>query len=68
MLHVGGPSGSVVKYMLSVQEPQETRVQPLGREVPLEEAAGTHLSILAGESCRQKTLLATVHRVAKSQT
>ena len=68
MLHVGVPSGSVVKYMLFVQVPQETRVQPLGREDPLEEATGTHFGILAGESCRQKALLATVHRVANSQT
>ena len=40
------PGGSVVKNHLPVQE---TRVQPLGREDPLEEEMTTHSSILAWE-------------------
>ena len=40
------PGGSVVKNHLPVQE---TRVQPLGREDPLEEEMTTYSSILAWE-------------------
>ena len=40
----GFPSGSVVKKLPEVQE---TRVQSLGREDPLEEGMATHSSILA---------------------
>ena len=35
---------------LSVQEMQETRVQSLGREDPLEEGMATHSSILARDN------------------
>ena len=40
------PGGTVVK---NVHEMQETRVQSLGGEVPLEESMATHSSILAWE-------------------
>ena len=35
---------------------QETRVQPLGWEDPLEKGMSTHSSILAGESHGQRSL------------
>ena len=37
----------VVKNLPMIQEPQETRVQSLGQEDPLEEEMVTHSSILA---------------------
>ena len=37
----------MVKNLPAVQEPLETRVQPLGWEDPLEEDMATHSSILA---------------------
>ena len=40
-------SGSVVKSLPAMQDPQETRVQSLGQEDPLEEGMATHSSILA---------------------
>ena len=43
-LTVGFPDGSVVKNLLVVQE---TQVQPLGREEPLEKEMATHSSTLA---------------------
>ena len=39
--------GSNVKNLPAVQETQETWVQSLGREDPLEEGVATHSSILA---------------------
>ena len=44
---MGFPGSSVVKNLPAVQEPQETRVQSLGQEDPLEEGMATHSSILA---------------------
>ena len=41
------PGGSVVKNLLAMEEPQETQVQSLGQEDPLEEGMTTHYSILA---------------------
>ena len=41
------PSGSVVKKPPAMQEPQETWVQSLGQEDPLEEEMATHSRILA---------------------
>ena len=38
---------SAVKNPLAMQETQETQVQSLGREDPLEEGMATHSSILA---------------------
>ena len=40
------PSGSVVKSLPAMQDPQETWVQSLGQEDPLEEGMATHSSIL----------------------
>ena len=37
----------MVKNPLAMQEPQETQVQSLDQEDPLEEATATHSSILA---------------------
>ena len=48
---------------------QETWVQSLGWEDPLEEAMATHSSILAWRiSMYREAWWATIHRVAKSQT
>ena len=41
------PSGSVVKNMAAMQEPQETWVQSLGWEYSLEEEMAMYSSILA---------------------
>ena len=47
---------------------QETPVQSLGREDPLEKEMATCSSILAWRIHRQRSLVGTVHGVAKSQT
>ena len=48
---------------------QETRVQPLGQEDPLEEEVAAHPSILAWEMPMDRgTWWATVHEVTKSRT
>ena len=44
--HMGFPGGSVVKKLSAMQEPQETGVQSLGWEDPLEEDMATLSSIL----------------------
>ena len=44
---MGFPGGAVVKNLPAVQEAQETHVQSLGREDPLEEEMATHSRILA---------------------
>ena len=49
-----------------MQETQETWVQALGQENPLEKEMATHSSILAWEIPRTEE--PTVHGVAKSQT
>ena len=43
----GFPSGSAVKNLPAVREPQETWVRSLGGEDPLEEGMAPHSSILA---------------------
>ena len=43
----GFPSGLAVKNPPAMKEPQETQVQSLGWEDPLEEGMATHSSILA---------------------
>ena len=53
----------VAQKVKNLPEMQETWVQSLGEEDPMEKGMATHSSILA---CR--ILLAIVHRVAKSQT
>ena len=66
---VGFPSGSAVKALPAGQEPQETQVQSLGREDPLEEGTATHPSILAWRiPTDREAWQAIVHRVAKSRT
>ena len=48
MRHTKGfPDGSMVKNPPAMQEPQETQVQFLGQEDPLEEGIATPSSILA---------------------
>ena len=44
---MGFPGGTVVKNLPEMQELQETRVQSLGEEDPLEDGMATHSSILA---------------------
>ena len=44
------PGGSVGRIYLSVQETQETRVQSLGQENPLEKEMATHSSTPAWET------------------
>ena len=44
---LGFPSGSAVKNLPAAQQLQETRVQSLGWEDPLEEGMTTHTSIIA---------------------
>ena len=40
------PGGSVVKNLPAMEETQETQVQSLGREDPLEEDMATHSNVL----------------------
>ena len=62
----GFPGGSA--WRLSLPAVQETQVQSLGQEDPLENGMATHSSILAGEFHGQRSLWwAIVHEVAKSQ-
>ena len=46
-IYTGFPGDSVVKNLPAMQEPQETQVQSLGQEDPLEKGMATHFSILA---------------------
>ena len=48
------PGGSAVKNLPAVQEQQETRVQSLGGEDPLEEVMATHSTVLAWRIPRTK--------------
>ena len=50
------PCGSVIKNLPARQELQETRVQSLGQENPLEKGVATNPVFLPGESHRQKSL------------
>ena len=52
MCQMGFPSGggSVVENRPAMQKMQETQVQSLGGEDPLEEGMATHFSILAWKS------------------
>ena len=64
----GFPSGSAVKNLPAVREPQETRVLSLGGEDPLEEGMATHSSILAWRIPMDRgAWWATVHSVAKNR-
>ena len=51
---MGFPGGTVVKSLPAMQE---TWVQSLGQEDPLEEEMPTHSSILAGKSHGQRNLM-----------
>ena len=65
----GLPGGSAVKNLLALKEMQETWVQSLGWEDPLEEEIPAHSSILSLENPMDRgAWQAIVHRVAKSQT
>ena len=44
---VGFPSGSALKNLPAMQEPQETQARSLGQEDPLQKGTATHSSILA---------------------
>ena len=57
----------MVKHQFAMQELQETWVQSLGGEDPLEEGMATHSSILPWENPMDRgAWQATVHRVTKS--
>ena len=45
----GFPSGSAIKNLPAMQETEETWVQTVGWEDPLEEEMATHSSVLAWE-------------------
>ena len=65
----GFPGGSVAKNLPAMQEPQETQVQSLGWEDPLEKGMETHSSILAWRIPMDRgSWWAAVHSIAKSQT
>ena len=65
----GFPGDQAVKKPPAMQEIQETWVQSLGREDPLEEGRATHSSILALRiPWIRGAWRATDHRVARSQT
>ena len=65
-IDMGFPGGSVVK---NLPEIQETLVQSLDWEDPLEREMAAHSSILGLENPMDRgARWATVHRVAKSQT
>ena len=65
---MGFPSGSMVKNPPAVQEMQETHVQSLDREDPLEEGIPIHSSILAWRIpwIEEPWGVMVSHRVAKS--
>ena len=66
MLHTHTYINIMVKNPLAMQE---TQVQSLGQEDPLEEVMATHSSILAWRiTVDRGAWRATVHGVAKSQT
>ena len=72
MVHVSGASQTalVMKYLPATQEMQETRVQSLGGEDPLEKKMATHSSTLPGTPHGQRSLAGyiIVHRAAESDT
>ena len=59
----------VAQTIKSLPAMQETRVQSLGQEVPLEKEVATHTSIVAWKNPMDgEAWPATVHGVTKSQT
>ena len=69
MILEGFPSGSAVKNLPVMQDLQETQVQSLGQEDPVEEGMATHSSTLAWRIMwtEQSVGLCIVHKVAKNQ-
>ena len=66
---MGVPGGSVVQNLPAMQELQETWVQSLGWQDPLEEGMATHSTIPGWRIlCTEEPGGLTVHGVAKSQT
>ena len=61
----GGAGGKGTR--LPVQETEEMRPRPLGREDPLEGGVATHSSILPGDPCGQGSLAAHGRRITKSR-
>ena len=57
LISVGFPSGSAVKNLSAMREPQEMQVRSLGQEDPLEEGVGTHSVFLPGESPGERSLM-----------
>ena len=49
MQYMGFPDGSAVNNLPDMQEMQQTEVQFLGQENPLEEGMATHSNILTGK-------------------
>ena len=62
------PSGSGVRNPPAMQETQETWIQSLGVEDPLEEGMATHSSSCLGNPMDRGAWRSTVHRVAQSCT
>ena len=58
----------VMMNRLPVQDTQDTRIQSLGREDPLQKELTTHSSMLDWEFHGQGAWQAAVHGVIKSQT
>ena len=65
---MGFPGGASGKEPAASEETQETRIQSLGREDPLEEEMAAHSSILAWTIAwtEEPGGLHTVHKVTKS--
>ena len=63
------PGGLAVKNLSAMQEPQETQIQSLGQEAPLQEGMATHSSILAWRiPVSRRAWWAMVHSISKSWT
>ena len=66
---MGFPDGSAVKNSPAIQGTQETQVQSLGWEDPLEEEVANHSGILDREILwTEEPGKSTIQRVSKSQT
>ena len=66
---MGFPSGSAVKDLPAMQEPEEMWVQSLGQGDPLEEGVVTHSSVTCLENPMDRgAWQAMVHRVVESAT
>ena len=63
-----GGASQVMLVVKKLPANNETRVQPLGWEDPLEKGMATHPVFLPGKSHGQRSLAATVSGVPKSRT